>query len=229
MRPASLMVAAPCLASLGMPATVHADTFGGQVHVVRAKGALEGVSLDRTGDGHPSLPEAPVLASDAELAGADFRFDWMLEDLRVGGALMVFGVRGLQFAPAASGSAFTGWIDDGFGGSVEGFVGYEIMQGPVYLYGDARAVIQAFEAPVTIQNADGSEATSDYGRASLGVGPRLGMLVPIGHSLMLDLAIYQRVLGGLERTTAFVGLGYWENDRTDAFSQDLNRSYGGDF
>lgn len=206
-----------------------ADTFGGQVHAVRAKGTLQGATIERGEGGDPRLPGSLELATDAEIAGADFRFDWMFGDLRLGSALMVFGVRDLKLSPPAGDDGATRTVGDGFGGSLEGFVGYELMQGPVYLYADLRVVLQGFEAPVTARSAELGETTVDYARGSLGAGPRLGTLVPVGHSLMIDFAIYQSILGGLEGTTGFVGLGYWENDRVDAFTDDLNRSFGGDF
>jgi len=213
-----------------LTSTAHADTFGGQLHGVRAKGALDGAAIDSTGERDARLPSSLELAGDGTLVGADFRFDWMFDDLRLGGALMVFGVRDLRLASPRVGQDLAISVGDGFGGSLEWLIGYELMQGPVYLYADVRTMLQGFEAPVMLRDElMGDETSSDYGRWSVGMGPRLGMLVPVGHSLMIDLAMYQRVIGGLEETTGFVGLGYWENDRRDAFTDELKGSFGGDF
>lgn len=229
MRWSRLLAFAPAAVTLLSPSCSRADTFGGQLHAVRAKGSLEGATLDSTGDRDQRLPSSLQHAVDAELVGADFRFDWMLKNVRLGGALMVFGVQGMRLSARLTQGGEALSIEDGFGGSVEAFAGYELLQGPVYLYADLRTSLQGFEAPVIVSSDDGNETSSDFGRATVGLGPRLGMLVPIGHSLMIDVAVYQRVVGGLERSTAFVGLGYWENDRRDAFSDWLRGSYGGEF
>ena len=215
------------LVLVGTTSSARGDTFGGQLHAVHARGSLQGETIERGGD-ETGLPTSLELETDAELVGADFRFDWMLGNLRLGTALMVFGVRDLKLSsPTHAGKALT--VDDGFGGSLEGFAGVELMKGPVYLYGDLRVVLQTFEAPITLHSLQDDVLKADYGRSSAGVGPRLGMLVPVGHSLMIDLAVYQGLIGGLEQTTAFVGMGYWENDRDDGFTQRLKRSFGGDF
>lgn len=209
---------------------VHADTFGGQVHAVRSKTALEDASIKSSQSADSALPSALELDGSADLVGADFRFDGMLSNLRFGGALMLFGVRNLRLAPSQHHRVLDGSIDDGFGTSLEAFLGYEPIQGPVYLYVDVRMMVQGFGTTVRVRDAiTGSTASVDYARASVGAGPRLGALVPVGHSLMIDLAIYQRAWGGLEGTTAFVGLGYWENDRGDAFTDEIKGSYGGEF
>ena len=218
------------LAFVGLTSLAHADTFGGQLHGVRAKGALDGADIESTGDRDARLPSSLELDGDGSLIGADFRFDWMFDDLRLGAGLMVFGVREMHLASPRVGQDLAISVGDGFGGSLEWLIGYELMQGPVYLYADVRTVLQGFEAPVAVlDEVTGEESSYDYGRWSVGMGPRLGMLVPVGHSLMIDLAMYQRVIGGLEETTAFVGLGYWENDRTDPFTDELKGSFGGDF
>ena len=209
--------------------SARADTFGGQVHVVRSHAALDGMSLDATSDRDARLPPSIGLDQDAELIGGSFRFDWMEGDLRLGGALMIFGVRDIRLPADLRVTGSEVWARDGLGGSLEAFVGYELAQGPVYPYVDIRATLQAFEVPVMVRGEGAGESSSSYGRVLPAVGPRVGMLVPVGHSLMIDLAVYQRVVGGLEQTTAFVGLGFWENDRTDPFTDELKGSFGGDF
>lgn len=213
---------------LSQPA--HADTFGGQIHAVRSKTALEDASIESSPSPGSGFPCALALDGSADLVGGDFRFDGMLSNLRLGGALMLFGVRNLRLAPSQFPRALEVSIDDGVGTSLEAFVGYEPMQGPVYLYIDVRMMVQGFGTTVRARDtATGTRASIDYAWASVGIGPRLGALLPVGHSLMIDLAVYQRAWGGLEGTTAFVGLGYWENDRNDAFTDDLKGSFGGEF
>ncbi len=212
--------------SLGVP-SAQADTFGGQVHVVRSRAALDGMSIEARGDHDTNLPASIELDQDAVLIGGNFRFDWMVGDLRLGGGLTVFGVRDVRLPADVRAPGSEVWARDGLGVSVETFVGYELTQGPVYTYTDIRVSLQAFEVPVMVRG-DGEESSSGYGRVLPAVGPRVGMLVPVGHSLMIDLAVYQRFVGGLEQTTAFVGLGYWENDRSDPFTDELKGSFGGE-
>lgn len=208
---------------------VHADTFGGQLHAVRSRTALDGASIKSNRSAESGLPSTLELDGSGDLVGADFRFDGMLSNLRLGGALMLFGVRNLRLASSQQLRDLDVSIDDGLGTSLEAFLGYEPIQGPVYLYVDVRMMVQGFGATVRARDVTGTTSSIDYARASVGVGPRVGALVPVGHSLMIDLAIYQRGWGGLEGTTAFVGLGYWENDRSDAFTDEIKGSFSGEF
>lgn len=218
---------ATCLGAMSLVATGHADTFGGEVHGVRSIASVD--ELSSTGARDTRLPESLAVQGDGELTGGDFRFDWMVDDVRVGAGLAVFGVRDLVLS-RPPGFMQRARVDSALGGSLESFVGYELMKGPFYLYVDLRVVLQGFEASVAaFDEASGEQLFADYGASSVGLGPRLGILVPVGLSLMIDLAAYQRVLGGIEGTTAFVGMGYWENDRNDSFTDELDRSFGGDF
>ncbi len=210
--------------------SARADTFGVQVHGMRSKGRLDGDSVSSSGDKNPRLPDSIDLASDGEIVGADVRFDLLFDRVRVGAAVAFFGVRDLRLDPASVGSHDHVTFDDGAGASSGLFGGYELLRGPVYLYADLRVMLQGFGGAVKLEDkATGETSSTDYGKLSVGAGPRLGMLVPVGHSLMIDVAVYQGALGGLEGTTAFVGLGYWENDRNDPFTDRLKGSFGGDF
>jgi hypothetical protein len=208
--------------------STRADTFGGQVHAFRARtvtGDAAAAASDR-----PSTHPGSVTFDAGELAGGDFRLEALLERWRFGAGIGFFGIRDrklLQPRVAANRWAAAG---DGLGFMAESFFGYELLRGPVYFYVDARLAFTAYELPITVRDSlHGEETSWDYHAYALGSGGRAGMLVPIGHSLMADCAVYQRVIGGLEQTTAFVGLGYWENDRSDPFSDALRSSFGGDF
>jgi hypothetical protein len=86
----------------------------------------------------------------------------------------------------------------------------------VYPYFDLVSSFSALEVEV-----ESHGGTVHYDAFRFGLGPRFGALVPVGHSTMIDVALQHRLLGGIEQTTFLIGLGYWENDRRDAFSEEL--------
>jgi hypothetical protein len=55
------------------------------------------------------------------------------------------------------------------------------------------------------------------------------VLIPVGHSTTIDVNATHRVVGGLSQVMLMMGLGFWENDRDDEFSQSLQSSWRGEF
>lgn len=217
-----------CACAISIAGSARADTFGGQIHAFRSRTVTGDTAT--AASGRPDSHAASVTFGAGELAGGDFRLEALHDRFRFGGGVGFYQVRDRALREPRVGADRWASAGHGFGFVAESLFGYELLRGPVYLYVDARLAFTAYELPVAVHDSLRGEETSwDYHAYALGLGGRLGMLVPIGHSLMADFAVYQRAIGGLEQTTAFVGLAYWENDRTDAFSDALRGSFGGDF
>jgi len=204
-----------------------ADTFGGQIHAFRSR-TVTGDHATAAADRPDTYPDEVTLRR-GELAGGDFRMEALIDRIRFGSGIGFFAIRDRSLRAPELSLGRSAEAGDGIGFMAESLFGYELLRGPVYLYVDARLVFTAYEFPLTVRDELEGSRSWDYHAYALGLGGRAGMLVPIGHSLMADFAVYQRVVGGLEETTAFVGMGYWENDRTDPFSDRLKGSFGGDF
>ena len=209
------------------PSSASADTFGGQVHYVVGRGALDGHELELSS--FDQLPRGVRIAGGGVVKGADFRFDALPNPMRIGIGVGLFDVEGLDLSHEPLPPGVDLDLSGAGGASIELFLGRELGQGPVYPYLDLRATFTLLVTSVDV-------AVDPYGRVGevdassfvAGLGPRIGCLLPIGHSFMVDVAGYQRVFGGVESQTLFVGLAYWENDRTDPFSEELRRSWRGD-
>lgn len=215
-------------------ASASAQSFGSELDAYTAIGALDGVGFVDSWDGG----EPDVVASDrlefrgaGSFWGASLRFDLLLEQTRLGVGAAFFGISDVsvepksELPPGVELETHSVW-----GLTYELYLGYELAQGPVYPYLDLRATLSMAQARVEVfAEPYGHLATAPYTALELGLGPRLGALVPIGHSTMLDVAITHRLLGGIEQVGLFVGIGYWNNDRDDPFTEELKRSWRGDF
>lgn len=201
------------------------DTFGAQAHWLTGTTHVHGLELDvAPGTDEPSLlaGSRPRLWGYGSLQGGSLRLDLLLDSTRLGIGTSLFQIDGVSLrtnALPAGTDARAGTI---WGSSFELFIGRELGQGPVYPYLDGRLTFSMVQAQVeTYAEPYGHVGTTLYDAMHFGVGPRLGVLVPIGHSTMLDITLSQRLFGGFEETVIGIGIGYWENDRTDAFSEEL--------
>ena len=210
--------------------SAYADTFGVQAHVMRSRGNLEGRRLvGGAAGGDSPIPDHLTLHDDGDLVGGSLRGELLLRGFRLGMGLCLFSVRALDDVSSSEG-AFAAHAREGFGFEHEVSVGYELLRGPFYGYVDLRAVTGVVQVPVDLTTpTQDTDLSARYGALSIGFGPRVGLLVPLGHSLMVDFAAYQHVVGGLEGTTGFVGIGYWENDRRDRFTRRLKSGFTGEF
>ncbi len=212
-----------------------ADSFGVQVHGILGETNLDGVELSvANGFTEPALLDARNLTfkTPGVMRGGGLRLDFLPDDnqVRFGTGLAFFEVSELEvnYAPLPDDTSLK--VGDSFGFSDEIFVGAEVLKGPVYLYIDARLSLSAVFTNIELYDQErGLMGTTQYSHWTAGFGPRIGALIPIGHSLTADVGVYHRLIGGVEQWHAYVGLGYWDNGRDDEFSQELKRSARGDF
>ncbi|MBX3129702.1 MAG: hypothetical protein KF718_23505 [Polyangiaceae bacterium] len=210
-----------------------ADTLGAQVHYSFGQGSFDGVELSAPAAlDEPQLLEGrrPRLRGMGTLQGGSLRADLLLDRWRLGAGASLFSVSEVRLATDALPFGVTARVDQLWTTAGEVFVGYEVRQGPVYGYVDGRLSLQVLQAQLdTYVAPHGHVGSTSYAAVSPGVGPRFGALIPIGHSLMVDVNVYRQVLGGFEQLTLSLGVGYWENDRRDEFSDHLRRGPRGDF
>jgi hypothetical protein len=226
--------AAISLLVLAYAAPSAADTFGAELHYVTGVADLDAEEIDTAWSvDTPTILEGKSVRvhGPGVLHGVNLRGEMLFEDdWRLGIGTRVYAISGASVAsdPLPLGTRIE--ADSMYGSASELFVGYEIGKGPAYAYLDGVFSFSVLQVQVeTWAEPYGHVGTTPFTTHAFGVGPRFGALVPIGHSLMLDLAIYQRALGGYEQTLVFIGLGFWENDRHDEFSQELKGSWRGDF
>lgn len=202
-----------------------ADTFGAQAHWINGSTHVHGLELEVA----PSVSEPSVLSGSAPrlwgygtLQGVSLRAEVLLDSTRLGVGTSIFEIDGVSLKTDTLPAGIEARAESVWGSTIELFLGRELGQGPVYPYIDGRLSFSIVQAEIgTYAEPYGHVGTTHYNGVRFGLGPRLGMLVPIGHSTMLDFTISQRLFGGVEETTIGIGLGYWENDRTDDFSEEL--------
>ncbi|MEZ4222360.1 MAG: hypothetical protein R3B13_15590 [Polyangiaceae bacterium] len=221
-------------ALLVLPRAAAADSFGGQLHYMVGQAALDGVELEM-----PALISEPSALADKHLTlrgqgtleGVSARGDFLFEDnWRIGLGSSLFGVDGVGLRHDSLPWGMSARLHSVWGTTTQLSLGYEIKQGPVYAYVDGRVSFEVLQVSVeTFAAPYGHVGTTNYTAFQGGLGPRFGALLPIGHSLMLDVYVYRQLVSGFEQLSVGIGLGYWENDREDDFSDELRRSWRGDF
>ena len=205
--------------------TAAADTFGAQAHYLTGTTHVHQLELAVA----PAVSEPSALEGKnlrlfgyGGLRGLDLRFDVLIDAARLGLGVSYFGMHDVSLETDALEPGITVRPAAILGSTVELFVGQEIGQGPVYPYIDLRGTFSLLQVDIeTLAEPYGHVGTTHYVGWRLGLGPRFGVLIPVGHSTMVDIAVTQRLVGGVEETTFGFGLGYWENDRSDDFSQYL--------
>ena len=182
----------------------------------------------------PALLDERTLTyrSEGVMRGGGLRLDFLpdSEEVRFGTGLAFFEVTDLTLDYEPLPSRVQLEVSSAHAFTDEIFLGAEVTKGPIYLYVDARLTLGALFTNVELHDsALGLMGTTQYSRWTVGFGPRLGALIPIGHSLMGDVGVHHTLIGGIETWHAYVGIGYWENDRRDEFTEELKRSPRGDF
>jgi hypothetical protein len=91
--------------------------------------------------------------------------------------------------------------------SIDPFFGRQWGLGSAWLYLELRAALNVLQANVKLQSDTyGLLGTTPYNGWSLGIGPRIGLLVPIGSHWFIDTNLYGSPLG-IEKYAVTVGIG----------------------
>jgi hypothetical protein len=208
-----------------------ADSFGGEIHYVTGIADLDGREIETpTAVDEPTLLEGKSvhLHGRGTLQGFSMRGELLIDSWRLGYGWRMYGIDGSTVASEQLPWGARIDVDRMWAVTSDLFLGYEIGQGPVYPYLDGVLSFSVLDVQVeTYAEPYGHVGTTAYTDLGIGFGPRFGALIPVGHSLMLDVAIQQRLIGGWEQTLVFFGVGYWENDRDDPFSTELKGGWRG--
>ncbi len=211
----------------------QADTFGAQLSYIGGKTDLDGAELSV-----PALVSEPGVLSgknprlrgSGTLSGVALRGDFLADAWRFGLGTSLYGVSDTTAAFDSLAWGVRTRTHSLWGTTSEVFVGQEIGQGPIYPYLDLRLALSVVQVQVEVDvDPHGHAGTGTYNVIRGGVGPRFGALIPVGHSLMVDVSAYHQLVGGIEQVMFGIGVGYWENDRRDPFSEALRGSWRGDF
>lgn len=228
-----LFGASAVVTAVALARSAGADTFGAQLSYVAGKTNLDGVELSV-----PALvPEADVLEGKhprlrgaGSLQGVALRGELLADAVRLGLGTSVFGISdtAVAFDPLPWGVRTR--THSVWGTTSELFVGREIGQGPIYPYLDLRFSLSVVQAQVEIEaDPHGGVGVGTYNLIRGGIAPRFGFLFPVGHSLMVDAHAVYGLVGGVEQVLFGIGVGFWENDRDDPFSESLRGSWRGEF
>ena len=207
------LVSAFAATSFLLAGEARGDTFGAQIHYLTGRTDLDAKELSvPSAISEPGLLEGKNLRFDGRgtLQGGSLRAEMLIDGLRLGLGTSLYGIKDLKVVsdPLTKGAFIR--TDAVWGSSNELFVGWELGQGPFYPYFDLRGSLGIAQAQVEIHVPDyGHVGTMPYNLLSFGFGPRLGALLPVGHSTMVDINLYHQIVGGIEQVTFSIGLGFW--------------------
>jgi hypothetical protein len=197
-----------CPTEQGIAFTLHGMTGAfiadGQPMEV-APGGATGVDLGEL---------APTLEGEAAYIGSGLRVFFQGENMRLGGAIGALLVnRGLTQVHAAPPSGYTLRPDSSIGGHFEVFAGGQIDFRPLFPYLDAVGWLDIVHTDYELFGQGGTKVGEPAWNAyALGVGPRLGVIIPISSHVYLDLAATGGVIG-MNRFLFTAGFGYTSGAR----------------
>ena len=123
------------------------------------------------------------------------------KDVRGGLGLGVFGADGIELRHDALPQGISTSLARVWGVSIDVFVGRELLKGPVYPYVDLRATFDVLQAGVVMSHPDyGALGETLYNAYSFGVGPRLGVQIPLSEPWALNFSGYYGLFGAQQMT-----------------------------
>lgn len=164
------------------------------------------------------------LTSDGHMVGGGAQKAFVYERFRFGVDVAAYALVGVSHSVAPLPEGLSAVVGDLVGARWAGFVGYEILDGPVYPYIDLRFSLTGAFTRLHLR----SDELGDRGSTALhvldgAVGPRAGVLVPITTWAAVDVSAYHPIIGGHERLTFNAGLSFWHNGRNDSHTWRMRR------
>lgn len=132
-------------------------------------------------------------------------------EVRGGVAMGAFTAQGLDIHHDALPTGISASLGSAWGANWELFIGHEFLKGPVYPYLDLRAVFNVIQANIELRHPDyGVLGATPYNAFSFGVGPRIGIAIPLSDPWVIDVSGSYGLFGA-EQTTLVVSLGFWDH------------------
>jgi hypothetical protein len=130
--------------------------------------------------------------------------------LRGGLGLSFYGTKGLELAHAPLIEGFYVRGKNSWAFNIEAFIGKELEAGPVHPYVDLRIAFTIIQATMKLNHRSyGFLGESYYNAYSFGIGPRIGVSIPLNSAFFVDLSGYYGFTGA-EGGGVVLGLGGWD-------------------
>jgi hypothetical protein len=143
--------------------------------------------------------------------GGGFHFVILGPEARGGMGLGIYGMEGMKLRHDPLPPGLTPSIGTAWGMSIDAFVGRELVKGPVYPYVDLRAVLNVMQAGIQLNHpAYGVLGETAYNAYGFGIGPRIGVSIPLGDPWVIDISGYYGLFGA-ERATIVASIGFWDH------------------
>jgi hypothetical protein len=162
-------------------------------------GELQGIELELDGPG--------------QLSGGGLRIVRNFADrFRFGTEMSAWGMSDVKLRPRSSTVLDPTTVirgDRAWGMRFEVFLGLELLQGPVYPYVDLVGSSDISLVRLTLQSPLmelGAATPTSYRAIAFGLGPRIGLMVPVTSWLAVDASGYHRFIGGQAQMAATAGL-----------------------
>lgn len=149
------------------------------------------------------------LDNGGQLGGGGFQIDGFVNGVRVGFGLSVFSVMGTKLRHDALEHGFTVEAQGAWGATIDTFLGYELLRGPVRPYVDLVGSFSGVSLNVDLMHPEyGRLGRTQYSGWLFGFGPRAGVSIPLGENAFFDVSgTYSLV--GMERVRVVGGIGFW--------------------
>jgi hypothetical protein len=197
------------------PASALADEEGGAffLDAFGTMGNVDESSLHVTAsvvEPDPLKNRNLILDGPGAFFGGGFHFVVLGPEARGGMGLGIYGMKGMKLRHDALPPGLTTSLGTTWGVSIDAFVGRELVKGPVYPYVDVRAVVDIMQVGVQLHHpAYGVLGETSYNAFGFGLGPRIGVSIPLSDPWVIDISGYYGLFGA-ERAMIVTSIGFWD-------------------
>jgi hypothetical protein len=208
---------APSFASLVLLTVL---SFPARAEQAITKVALHGTAMTTRHEGaplHVFAQDEPDMLEDADVhfsedgltLGGGLSGSFMIDGTRLGLGVTIFGLQGTSIAHDTLPEGYALKGGKIWGETIDVRLGREFPLGPVFPYVDLRLAFTIISVNTGLRDdSQGHLGTTSYERMSVGLGPVVGVCVPLSEELYADLSGYAGVIGD-EKLGGTLGLGAW--------------------
>lgn len=121
-----------------------------------------------------------------------------------------FGMENMRLRHDVLAQGLSASLGRQFGANFDLFVGRELLHGPVYPYVDLRTSFTVMQAGVVLHHdAYGDLGETPFNAYTFGLGPRLGVAVPLIDAVAIDISAYFGLFGA-EQANLTMSFGFWD-------------------